>query len=79
LGDLLEGGTMDDEIKAILQEILQTQREHLNAYRAFADKAVKFQEIALKRQRVAVIALAAIILAALLVLATVVRKSVLQS
>jgi sulfite reductase alpha subunit-like flavoprotein len=35
-----EGTTMDDEIKTLLREILQTQKEHLKAYREVAERSL---------------------------------------
>jgi ferric-dicitrate binding protein FerR (iron transport regulator) len=44
---------VDDEIKELLRAILQTQQEHLNAYREYVQKATKYQEIALQGQETA--------------------------
>jgi len=45
---------MDDEIKELLRAILQTQQQHLQAYREVSEKLMKHQEIALERQETAI-------------------------
>ena len=61
---------MDDEAKAILREILATQKEHLSSYHAYAEKALKIQESVLHRQKVALrfVAFLLVLLGAFLVL-----------
>ena len=59
----------DEEVRTLLTEIRDTQREHLAEYRRIAERALAVQEQAVKRQeqyttfyrRISLVALAAIV------------------
>jgi len=42
---------MDDQLRTILEEIRDTQREHLAEYRRVAERSVSLQKEAVERQR----------------------------
>jgi len=53
--------TTDDEIHVLLREIRDIQLEHLEAYRAQSERAISMTSLALRRQRIALITLLAIL------------------